>query len=136
MTQSHSGVPSSLPEASEGSTRRRWPSSGAVVLSGVLLFGVFAFLLAVMLNRWDWLTPRSERFNAERFLEVKAGDDINQVVASLGEPIKVIEVPASSESKGYAIYCFLGKPPAWVLFYTSAEVTVDSTGKVVARVLE
>lgn len=130
MTQSRTGPTKSLPTAPEG----RWLSRA--LPAGVLLFGKLAFLAVVALNRWDWLTPRSELFNAERFLEVKVGDDINQVVASLGEPIKAIDVPGSLESKGYAIYCFLGKPPAWVIFYTSAEVTVDSTGKVVVRVLE
>lgn len=76
----------------------------------------------------------SDKFTVAKFLSVGEGDKIDEVVALLGEPIRV-ERAEPSDCKQCTFYYFEGNPAGWLVAYREAWVLVGSDGIVKQRVL-
>lgn len=65
------------------------------------------------------------------FLLIEPGSNIDEAVAKLGEPIKIVRSDSGLGCPGCATYYFLGDPPQWLASFQEAWLVVDTRGRVV-----
>lgn len=105
---------------------------GAVTLGFLLSLVVVAWLGAA--NPFNFFVRRSERFSMKAFRSVRAGVRIEDVIANLGKPIKIVRSDQDLGCPGCVAYYFLGDPPPWLVSYQEAWLLVDH-GRVVTVII-
>ena len=107
-----------------------------MIKRGSLLFtaGVLCAAAIAIVNPANILTQGSERFSRSEFDRIKAGDTVESVVESLGEPLEIRNASPIGACSDCRVYLFLGEAPMWVFRYEEAWVLVDDRGLVVQKV--
>lgn len=106
------------------------PKRRLFITLAVILFvtGWFVFWT----NPANWGVRASSRFEWERFQMIKPGDDMTEVVSSLGPPVRVINHNDSTfcANKVCQTYIFAARQSPWVVAYREAWVVVGPQGYV------
>lgn len=115
-----------------------------IVMTGGLLLLAYGLFFV---NPAGFGIAESSRFSWERFEQVKAGQPIADVIASLGppirepEPLQILNPPATGTDPCYPAACrtyrFLGRDrgTSWpVLGYREAIVVVGPDGRVISTI--
>jgi hypothetical protein len=97
----------------------------------VVALPVLSVIYILVANPFNFFTKKSSRFSEEKFLSVKSGDSIAQVIDVLGEPLYIKEVEDRfADCLGCKVYYFMGSPPSWLIFFKEAWIMVGPDGKV------
>lgn len=90
------------------------------VASAIILLGV-----VIIINPFNLFLDRSSRFSYQSFEKVSEGMSVNELINLLGSPVQVKSFgPDYWMCPGCSAYCFMGKPPDWLVFYKEAWVYV------------
>jgi hypothetical protein len=80
-------------------------------------------------------TKFSETFNKEYFWNIKEGDDIDEVIKVLGEPLGHMDITSHEDPPSY-VFSSDGKCEKWGFAWIGYYVSVDQKGKVISRYTE
>jgi hypothetical protein len=107
------------------------------LLVKVLAFVVVAVCVYIFFaNPWNWFVRRSDHFSEEKFLAIKPGISIEEVVKILGKPLRTIKIDADyGQCPSCTSYYFMGDPPDWLVSFKEAWILVSPDGKVRSTVL-
>lgn len=101
----------------------------------ILLVALIALLWVGAANPFNFFVCRSENFSMGKFLSIRPEMRLEDAIAKLGPPIKVVPLQSALECTECTAYYFLGDPPPWLLSFREAWLLVDPQGRIVTTIV-